>query len=256
MKGTLSRALVTLGHAIERTGRATIWLATAFTSLEQLRRGEMRRWSGFHATDREVDSGLMDWEAALADEYVPSGSRVLVVGCGTGRDVVALARRGCRVAGVDPVSSAVAFARRTLTSLRLEAELLVGFVEDHRWPPHFDVVWFSWFSYSYIPSPSRTQALQRATDALAPGGRIILTAYRYPPTERLSVVGRAVGRWMRNDWHVTPGDDVAVIPGTGYLSYQHLFPEGALEDECRRAGLEVIHAADRDSILVLQRSRV
>jgi SAM-dependent methyltransferase len=252
---SLSQALVAAGRLLERAGRATLWLAAGVTSRDQLRRGEIHRWSDFYATDERVDSGLMDWEAALADAFIPSGSRVLIIGCGTGRDVIALLRRGCTVTGIDPAAPAIQFCRRALHARQLDAELSVGFAEDHRWPPQFDVVWFSWFSYTLIPMPSRAAALARAVEALAPGGRIILSVFRRPYTERLSVIGRRVGRWVGNDWQVLAGDNVDALPGTTYLRYQHFFADSELEAECRAAGLDIVHAADHDSVLVLQPQR-
>ena len=46
--------------------------------------------------------GLMDWERDLFDRFVTPGATVLVIGAGTGRDVIPLVERGCRSPASSP----------------------------------------------------------------------------------------------------------------------------------------------------------
>jgi SAM-dependent methyltransferase len=95
---------------------------------------------------------------------------VLIVGCGTGRDVIALARRGHRVVGVDPAPRAMAIARAACVRHGLTVDLIHGFFEDVDIPGRFDVVMFSYLCYAYMPLSSlRTQALAKARWLLSDG---------------------------------------------------------------------------------------
>jgi SAM-dependent methyltransferase/uncharacterized protein YbaR (Trm112 family) len=85
------------------------------------------------------------------------GRRFLDVGCGWGRWLMAAARKGYQVVGIDPSLGAVLAARRLCAQLGCEAQFVVG---DARFLPFatgtFDVV----FSYSVIQHFSRVDALQ------------------------------------------------------------------------------------------------
>jgi SAM-dependent methyltransferase len=247
------RILLDASQLFDRMSRACVHMAAGLTSIGQMRIGVRYRWQDFSLGDDCVDSGLMPWEIALADAYVKPGARVLVVGCGSGRDVLPLVRRGCVVVGVDPAETAVETGRRALAARGLSATLFPGFFEDLHWDPEFDVVWFSYFAYTYIPdSRRRVAVLQLAAEALAPGGRILISVYGHTPQERLSWLGTLVGRLTHNDWLPGRGDRFCVQPGTRLLRYEHHFSETALREEFRQARLQVIHSAEAGTVFALE----
>ncbi|MHC4506158.1 MAG: class I SAM-dependent methyltransferase, partial [Planctomycetota bacterium] len=55
-----------------------------------------RDYDLFHDGNR-----LFDADTLFLDEVIPGRCRVLDLGCGTGRHVLSLAKRGCEVTGVD-----------------------------------------------------------------------------------------------------------------------------------------------------------
>lgn len=57
---------------------------------------EHRRWR-----DEMADAGLYPTEEALLSRHLPAGSRVLNIGCGGGREALAMAKLGWRVTAVD-----------------------------------------------------------------------------------------------------------------------------------------------------------
>jgi hypothetical protein len=76
-----------------------MYVALGTMRLNDLRAGVERRWSEFFVADADITSGLMPWESEVVSKFVRPADRVLVVGCGTGRDVLVLAGMGCRVTG-------------------------------------------------------------------------------------------------------------------------------------------------------------
>ena len=80
-------------------------------------------------------------EAGLCSALVPTGSRVLDAGCGTGRVGIELARRGYQVAGVDLDAGMLAQARAVAPDLPwVEADLAAFDPAEHGLPGGFDLV--------------------------------------------------------------------------------------------------------------------
>lgn len=216
-----------------------------------MRAGVSERWKDYALDDDAIDAGLLPWEQDFASQFLAPGARVLVIGCGSGRDVVALARRGCEVVGIDPAGDAIRAGRAAVTARGLQAELIEGFFEDRPWPASFDVVSFSYYTYCYIPgSLRRVDALRQARRALRPGGHILLIFFQSPGPERLSFLGTWAAAMSGNDWRPDRGDTIAIHPGTEWLSYEHYFTQDQFNQELTDAGLEVFTTLHRGLAIV------
>jgi len=168
----------------------------------------------------------------------------LLVGCGTGRDMIALLELGYRVEGLDVSARAIELARRMLERRRLSPTLHVGSIEDVVPPGTFDAVIFSWFCYGYIPHrQTRIAVLRNVTPHLKPDGRVLIS---YVPAEgaprslpiRLT---RLAARLTRSDWQPELGDVLGPITADRRaVRYEHQFCEGEVESEARAAGLTVV----------------
>lgn len=238
-------------------GRGLTHLAAGTMSLADLRATIADGWEQYGRREDEILSGLLPWEKEIYERFVRPGDEILLIGCGTGRDLIALLRAGHRrVEGLDPAARAVAIARRMLDRLDLAAELHTGAIEAWEPPRPFDVFLFSWFCYGYIPqSRSRRDVLGRLGTRLRPGGRIILS---YLPTDahgRLPIALTELASWAtRSDWRAERGDRIWVsAPRRQTVHYQHEFVEGEIEAEAHAAGLRVVfHRRGAEGIAVLQ----
>ena len=120
----------------------------------------------------------------VIDELVPPpGGRVLEIACGTGRNLIAAARRypGVRFYGFDISTAMLDTARRQVRKAALDDHIRVAHGDATDFSPAgmfgtpaFDRIFIS-YALSMIP-PWRA-ALQQALGALAPGGRLLIVDF-------------------------------------------------------------------------------
>jgi SAM-dependent methyltransferase len=237
-------ALVTTARGLERARAWCVSLAAATLRLREVRAGIEETWRGFAAGEAEIDAGLDPAETSVVSKFITAGDRVLVVGCGTGRDVIPLVRMGCEVVGVDPVREAVATARRALEARGLRASIVEGYFEESDVPGGFDVILFSNHCYSYIPGRRRrVEVLRKAGARLTAPGHLLVTyiASPSPSGARSLRAMRSVSRLTGSDWQPEAGDRLEPLDGArGSFAYEHLFRPGEVEEEAGDAGLTVL----------------
>jgi len=238
---TLARDLLQrCERLLDGAARFCLYTRAALTPLSEVRKGVIASWNDFIPDERDIGAGLAWWERDVADRYVKRHDRVLVIGCGSGRDLASLVERGCTVTGIDPAPRALARAAGYLEAQGGTATLECAFFED--WPRDdlFDVVWFSWFVYGYVPDSRRRIAmLKKAGRNLSPGGVLVLSYPINPPGSRAASLARAAQRLWRNDWALEEGDVIGRLRNTGLFSYEHRFTREEIERETRAAGFYV-----------------
>ncbi|MCW6508664.1 class I SAM-dependent methyltransferase [Lichenifustis flavocetrariae] len=170
---------------------------------------------------------LLGRDQLIAD-LAPGQGSVLEIGCGTGRNLAAVARRypAAHLYGLD-VSAAMlqtanaAFTRRNLRG-RIRTALADATAFDPQacfGQPKFDRIFFS---YTLSMIPDWRAALEQAATRLAPGGRLMIVDFGqldgYP-----SFMRRALFAWLRA-FHVHPiaslPTTLAAMAGTHGLSLQ------------------------------------
>ncbi|HBB40937.1 MAG: thiopurine S-methyltransferase [Nitrospirae bacterium CG18_big_fil_WC_8_21_14_2_50_70_55] len=104
--------------------------------------------------------------------YLRAGDRLLVPGCGRGHEVVALARAGLAVTGVDLAPSAVAATRAALTVAGVEATVVEA--DLLAWEPAapFDAIYEQTCLCALAPADWPAYALRLAR-WLRPGGHLL-----------------------------------------------------------------------------------
>ena len=121
-------------------------------------------------------------EFVLEELSLPSGSRILDVGCGTGRHAVELAKRGYQVTGVDISAGMLAEAEKAVREAGVEVEFIHADAAQFTLDRLFDAAIclcegaFSLLGSEDDPIEHDLAILGNINNALKPGARIILTA--------------------------------------------------------------------------------
>lgn len=100
---------------------------------------------------------------------LPSGSRVLDLGCGEGRDSVFFAAQGFEVVGVDISGAGITKAERLAGAREVRVRWLVGDMTRLGYPGPFDLV-YSCGAIHYVPRRGRARFIPRLQALTRPGG--------------------------------------------------------------------------------------
>ena len=121
-----------------------------------------------------ADRGLSALKARQVEMHAPGpGMRVLDAGCGRGEVLLACARRGARVAGIDYSQAAVEISRETLAGVD-GADVRRGDVARLPWPDgSFDRV-LSGDVIEHLDPEHGERALSELRRVLRPGGRLLV----------------------------------------------------------------------------------
>jgi SAM-dependent methyltransferase len=130
--------------------------------------------------------------------------RAIDIGCGTGTNVITLARAGWRVTGVDFASKAISLARRKLQTAGVEAELKAADATklDGISGP-FELA-FDLGCFHSIPQNLQPNYLDQLERILAPNGFFLLYAFIKPSSTPQSGPGLAEADIDRISARLTP----------------------------------------------------
>lgn len=236
-----------VGRVLERAAHEAALLAyhaaAGLTRLEDVRGAIARQPENDGVVERDegyVTSGLAPWEAAFYLRFLRPDDRILLVGCGRGRDLLALRERGYRAEGLELVRERADAARALLAGRGLSADVADGSIETAALRGPYDAVVFAWFCYSLIPgAATRITVLRRVAAQLAPAGRILLSYIPCdaPPRRAAIRVARLVARASGADWRAEAGDVLWVSGRHRIANYTHLHWPGTVAAEARAAGL-------------------
>ncbi|MCB1490305.1 MAG: class I SAM-dependent methyltransferase [Rhodobiaceae bacterium] len=168
-----------------------------------------------HIYDATRKFYLLGRDRLIRDLDPPPGGTVLEIGCGTGRNLIAAARRhpDCALCGVDISTEMLRSARAQVdrAGLRWRVLLAQGDAADFEPRDHFGIVRFDrvFVSYSLSMIPVWDDVLARAALLVAPGGRLHVVDFGMQ--ERLPTVFHdGLAAWLRR-FHVTPRPDLETV---------------------------------------------
>ena len=151
---------------------------------------------------------LLGRDGLIADLDVPAGGAVLEIGCGTGRNLIAVGKAGPRVArdGVDISEAMLATARGCVAKAGIGDRVTLAQGDACGFDPQalfgratFDRVFIS---YALSMIPDWEAALRQAARCVAPGGRLEIVDFGQQ--ERLPELWkRALFGWL-GAFHVSP----------------------------------------------------
>ena len=135
---------------------------------------------------------LLGRDRLIAEMALQPGQRLLEVGCGTGRNLVLLARAYPRaeLAGIDASTAMLDTARARLGGRVMLAHALAEDFDAGERP--YDAIVFS---YALSMIPSWRQAIDRALTNLSPGGQIHVVDF-YDQADLPAWFRRALGGWL------------------------------------------------------------
>lgn len=196
-------------------------------TITALYEGQHRIWPGWS----RGDAGAAEAAAEAADVILraarPPPGLVVDLGCGAGREAMALARRGRRVLGVDLSAALVRMARRAAAGEAARAARFV--LGDYRsfHPPEPPALVYFWDSaLNLLPPGPMGAVLRRQAEGLAPGGVLLvqqLAREHFEGADIRTVIA-----------------DPAVGPGTTRRHYLWNPEAGRLEDR-------IVHEAGPDA---------
>jgi len=132
------------------------------------------------------DTGISPPELIRFIQTHPSG-RALDLGCGTGTNVITLAKAGWQATGVDFASSAISKARRKARQSGITADFRVGDVTRLHFPAQsFDLI-LDMGCFHGLEPDGRAVYAQNIQTWLAPGGTFLLYAVMSQPGHPIGI---------------------------------------------------------------------
>lgn len=185
---------------------------------------------------------LFEWERAWFDARLPrcegTRPRVLVGGCGAGREVIALRDRGFDVVGFEPAASLRALAMARCPDVPIRAHTWESWAAGA--PGTWDAIVFGWGSLSHVLDPAARRAAINAAHRSCPDGPILLSywARTFDPVGGARRAGARLGGLAARARRVSasPSGDVWQ-PSTGFV---HPFSADELQELAAGAGRELV----------------
>lgn len=238
------RFLWACSNALSSASNGFLYLAAGLLRRSEMEQANRIMWREYGTSAEEhVDSGLEAWERRLYGEMLRRDDRILLIGSGAGRDLLALRELGHEITGLEPVPELVTLSRENLRKRKLAAVVLSAPVQEARLEGQFDVMVFSPGIYSCVPgSAQRVATLRRLRNHLVPGGRMLVSYCAFVRQSRFSRwVTRAGTLVGRADWRPERGDVFSRDHAARrVLRFEHLFSPGDVRRECEAAGLHVV----------------
>ena len=206
-----------------------------------------------------VNEGLEEWEEYFFRKYMNKKGKVLDIGCGAGREAIALAKLGFEVIGIDISDHMIKAAIEESKSYDCHIHFDVCSVMDidKYEPSKFDYIIFTRAMYSYIPGKNlRIAVLKKAKGLLKDTGFLAVSGYIVKEIAvssflRRTIISRIYGlknKAERGDFMV---ETVSPASSKGTCFCHFFANRDEIRNEIETAGLKVIELW-KDNFWILQ----
>jgi len=256
----LFRRFLSASQIAARASRGFLSVAGGMLSHREFAEIESRSLQALNdeATKRFTLAGFHSWEREIYGAFVDIDDRLLIVGCGVGRDMLPFLQAGHDVVGVEPSADSVAVLDTICADRGYSPTIIKGHIEEVRAPGQFDVVIFSRVCYSCIRQTTRRiDVLRKMRGQLRDGGRVIITYADLDNGQSREALGlrvaRLIGRITRSDWIPETNDRLFLRESAGgpTLHYEHWFSKEQIEGEVARAGFGVLAHSFSEGVPVI-----
>jgi len=204
---------------------------------------------------------LYEEEALLIQIYFPDQeANILVVGCGGGREALALHQLGYRhISGLDCTPELLAIAEERNAEGGCGINFVLGWAEDMPFADQqFEAVLMFENVYGHItPRAVRQNAMAEARRVLKPGGMVLVeaTSIYHSYLHCLWIMAGGVFHTLYNPWRMERGDKL--FKDSRELKWasaadrprSHWFRPGELRREITAAGLTIVQATTNEAVL-------
>jgi SAM-dependent methyltransferase len=203
--------------------------------------------------------GFYPPESALMDRFAPKVGTALVLGCGAGREAIALAKRGWKVVGLDGAASLIDAAKENADRAGLSADwICLDLAQGFSLGRSFDLICLFGQLYSLIPTRRlRIRLLADCRKHLQPHGCCLLN---FIPGASPSRRAFRAQRWRRRLAWVVRGNrecELGDVWGGGPLFTHRFSSWEEMAEEAAAAGLDLeLHGESvRKDMVVLTPAR-
>jgi len=193
-----------------------------------------------YADEEWIERGLNPSEQQVIERHGGQGGAFLILGCGGGREAIALVKRGFQVTGIDSSEKMIAKAKEVASREGFPLKAFqVDFLEGDLPEGPFDTCLLTCCMYSVIPSRAmRVRLLSKIQGALGGGGLAIIhfMMARKGRTERLFPFRQWIAKLVQGNLSYQIGD---TFHPPGHF-FRLFLDEGEVVDEIREAGLRVV----------------
>lgn len=152
-------------------------------NIEQIKKDSISEFGTKLTQERYVkiaEKGFWKSEEVLVSKYFKLESKILDIGCGSGRTAISLRQRGYEVIGVDITPEMIDTAKKVALVKNLKIDYEVGDATNLRFSEnYFDGAIFANNGWAQIPgAENRQKALNEIYRVIKQGGYFILTAHQ------------------------------------------------------------------------------
>jgi ubiquinone/menaquinone biosynthesis C-methylase UbiE len=188
-------------------------------------------------------TGIEGDVAFYVAEAQRAGSPILELGCGTGRILLPIAEAGGTITGLDRSAAMLAIAREKLSQqsahVQQRVDLVEGDMRTFSIPQRFQLVIIPYRAFLHMLTvEDQRQALQRISEHLVNGGRLILNVFDPKLETIVAMAGSQSGtlRWSEEIRHPRTGRKVVVWNSRRYYPEEQRVEQLFIFEELDEAG--------------------